>query len=170
MQKFSAASLAAALVLGVSAFSTAQADSTNRDLARLQSLLRQIAPATVITTAAPVVRGGKFVVTGHITRKSNFALPVTCFITVVHSNYPNLYISERSSKKAVFVGNDGTCVVSIPYRWPNADDSIPVNIAIDVESSYDQKSNNVRETDRDLPSIPLPAQNATTNINFDVTL
>jgi hypothetical protein len=169
MTTFSAASLAAALVLGVSAFSTAQADSTNRDLARLQSLLRQVAPASVAPAAAPLLRSGKFVVTGHIKKQSDFALPVTCYVTIQHANYPNLYIQENSSRQAVFMGNDGTCVVSIPYRWTNADNSVPVDISIEAHSGYDQNGNS-RSTDRDLSSIPLPAQNATTNISFDVTL
>ena len=67
MRKLSTAALTAALAFGASIPSTAQADPPNHDLARLQTLLRQIAPAAPAAPGTIVRRGGQIIVTGRIT-------------------------------------------------------------------------------------------------------
>jgi hypothetical protein len=134
-------------------------------------LLRQIAPAVPAAPGTIVRRGGQIIVTGRITESTHLIQPVRCEVTVQQSS-PYAANFERYSTEATFQGHDGTCVVRIPFRWENADDSYPIEVYVDLSSADVDKRTGAgpRYTSFYFPFMPLPAQKSTTNLSFNVVM
>jgi hypothetical protein len=79
-----------------------------------------------------------------------------CYVSVAHAA-PNFYYSNSASVVGTRTSNSARCEVRIPYYWPKADTAQPVGMGVSVYVGN-------WSAQVPLPSIPLPAQNATTTI------
>jgi hypothetical protein len=123
-----------------------------------------VAPAAGVQPLATVSRGGNFVfkITIKIVSPVS-AIPAAtkpyCSAGVSHSG--TAYLSESVSKTSNRVGDTATCVMSIPFLWPNANNANGVSASIYV-------SGGSRSLSHSLEQIPLPPNAATTT--FEVTV
>jgi hypothetical protein len=124
------------------------------------------APASGVEGRAVVARTGKFVFNVTITIVSSLGTTTpSCSANVNHSGA--VFFSESASGTVAVNGNTATCKVEIPYRWGRASTSSPVSASINVSAFGSGVS---RNHSQGLPSIDLPANNATTTRNIAVRL
>ena len=124
------------------------------------------APATGTQSLATVTRVGTFIF--KITIKIVSPVSVIpadtkpyCTAYAYHSG--TVYFSENVSSTAHRTGNTATCVLRIPYLWTDATPGVGVSPQIYVSGGN-------RGLNRNLPVIPLPANNTTTIFNVGVRL
>jgi hypothetical protein len=122
------------------------------------------APAAGVQPASTVSRGGifKFKITLKIVSILPSGTKPYCSASVNHSA-GNLYYSESVSTNVTPSGNTAICNLRIPYLWPSANNASGVSVSI-----YTSAGN--RSGNQNLPSIPLPPDATTTNLQATVRL
>ena len=136
-------------------------------LKNLQSTASETSSAQPVPTAV-TSRGGTFNFTITVNRVSTNTEPMACSATIIHFNPSATYLEEASGK-VIFNGNTGTCKISIPYIWKNADTLFKVSIETSINPYFPCTTTCVerpinRFSSHDLGDIALPANGATTPI------
>jgi hypothetical protein len=170
-----------ALAAAISALALIQiatpAVARTNDLAdqRIERLLRELATKDAATaTATPVTRTASVKVVGTIRRVSQIKLPLTCTMFLSDRNGHN----EEKTGAVTFNGTLGTCTVEIPFRWANTDPDGVLDVNVGVSNvplggilvSAAAASDVSRSSDFGFPLLPLPKQNTTTQLTFDIRL
>jgi hypothetical protein len=173
MSKALAAAISALALVQVATPALAQpSDLADR---RIEQILRELVTKDASTPAlTPVTRSASVKVTGTIRRFSQVKLPLTCTIFLSDRDSHN----ERKSGPVAFNGSVGTCTVVIPFRWANTDADGMIEVDVEVSNSPPGGSEAVattgsdilRSSDFELPPVPLPKENATTQLTFDIRL
>jgi hypothetical protein len=138
----------------------------------------QAAAATAVTRYGVVeVTGTYYIHSATITGST----PIVCVATLSTYDYASEVdyssIEEAASAKATVSGNKATCVVEIPYEWflySVTTDTVSVNVSVyaglGTNTITGALAGSVRLSERGLPSIPVPADGATTLITYTLFL
>lgn len=135
-----------------------------------------VIPRAAAPEATTVTANGTIKMNFTITLKSSLpdTAGVDCSGTVSVSDYLASYsYTDTKTSKGTRTGTTATCSVSIPYSWvlPDRDQTISLNYVVGVTGLTDNSSTKNRTASSySQPSLPLPANGATTTKNYNVTL
>lgn len=165
--------LAVSLLVAQLVSATAIAEPREATDIRLERLLRKLEaltePAADAQPAAAVTRTAVIRVRGTINKKSAFTLPLRCSVKIAHSNAAlTLSFVEDMSALVTFAGNTGTCDLTVPFKWQNADTSRKVNVSVSIyiDDCVCAQTEVTRSTHFSFAPILLPGEGTTRLINF----
>jgi hypothetical protein len=166
--------MSAAIVTGslLAVTANASAQNANSDNARIKTTLRQLqhsiaaqsAPTSPPTT---VSREGRFVIHATINKKTSISTQVSCELQIQQFNSFGEFGASRSITTE-FSGSTALCTFVIPYKWAKVDDTQNVSVSLSVSACCGAKDLDVELFEGD--SVPLPANGASTTVNFNVDL
>lgn len=167
--------IATTFAVFLSAAAPAAADESVQQL--VDVLRAQAAEKTSVAAERFVPAAGVKVSQVQITVKINIKSTIpadakpTCSGYLLHNNSKNISFQENATVIGVRTGATATCVLTIPFAWPDANLASVVYANASVYWGGGQPSGLInRSSSRSAVALPMPAEGATAKTSFDFTL